>query len=138
MSPTSKSQLKPFFLASGAWAVMGLLWCVLPWSDQAVTSGGWFLLFWGLSMLDLGVISGLVLSIGAWEGVRDRARLGLRVGILVFLKLAVLTIFGLILFLKHGIPQPSLLLGLGTLIVVPLIGGLAWSYQTGSTDRGHR
>jgi hypothetical protein len=43
------------------------------------------------------------------------------------IKLACLGIFGFILFHGHAIPQFSLLWGLGTLVTVPLIGGLWWS-----------
>lgn len=129
MSRKLKSQSTPFLVAAAVWLAVGTGLCALSKAAPTAAAVTWFGFFWGLSILDLGIIWGLVFSIGSWEGARDRARLGLRIGILVLLKLIVLMIFGLILFLKHGIPQPSLLLGLGTLIVIPLLGGLAWSFQ---------
>jgi hypothetical protein len=89
----------------------------------------WFSIFWLLCASDLAVIAGLVLSLVSWSDSMDKVRLGLRVGILVLLKMLFLMIFGVILFRKNGIPQSSLLVGLGTLIAVPLMGGMFWTFQ---------
>jgi hypothetical protein len=92
-------------------------------------SVGWFFLFWILGVADLATIAALVFSMVTWQDTGDRARMGIRIAVLGIAKVTLLLIFGAILFLRHGIPQSSLLVGLATLIVVPLLGGFAWSFQ---------
>jgi len=130
MSLLKNSQFRPFLWSALIWLIIGLVLVSLISSPQGRGSAGaWFFLFWLLGVADLSTIAALVFSIVYWEGAPDKARLGLRMGLLGILKVALLLIFGGILFLRHGIPTSSLLVGLGTLIVVPIFGGLAWSFQ---------
>jgi len=130
MKRSEGKQLRPFFWAGLAWLGMGLVVMGLisaPENRLALT--GWFTLFWLLGMADLATIAALVFSMVTWQDTDDKARMGIRVAILGIAKITLLLIFGAILFLRHGIPQSSLLVGLATLIVVPLLGGFAWSFQ---------
>jgi len=130
MNLSAQAQLRPFLWTGLGWLGLSLTGLsALGAPEQRTVVLAWFVLFWLLAMLDLGTIAGLVFSIVSWEESSDRLRVGIRVGSLAVLKIALLVIFGGILFLKHGIPQSSLLVGLGTLIVVPLFGGLLWSFQ---------
>lgn len=130
MNSIVRAPLKCFLWSGIIWFFLGLgfvLWISIP--DLRWVAGGWFSLFWVLVMVDFATIAGLVGSMLLWQDSSDRARLGVRVAVLGVLKVLWLVLFGAILFLKHGIPNPSLLVGLGTLIIVPLFGGLAWSFQ---------
>lgn len=126
----AKSQWKPFVLAALVWLATGSALAFWMASEDVhwTTLLGWFLIFWLLSSLDLLAIAALVSAMGTWQDGVDRARLGVRLAALAVLKMALLGIFGAILFLNRGIPHSSLLVGVGTLIVVPLFGGLAWSF----------
>jgi hypothetical protein len=130
MKTSEGKQLKPFAWAGGAWLVLGTVGIAALASPEArMASIGWFLLFWILGVADLATIVGLVFSMVTSQNTRDKARIGFRIAVLAIAKVALLLIFGAILFLRDGIPQSSLLVGLATLIVVPLLGGLAWIFQ---------
>ncbi|MBU6375339.1 MAG: hypothetical protein KGQ59_05045 [Bdellovibrionales bacterium] len=130
MSRQKNNQLMPFLGAAGIWLVLGLgLIFFVSDPESRVLAFGWFLLLWFLALADFVTIAALVFSIVYWEGTPDKARLGIRMGLLGVLKVGLLVIFGTILSLRHGIPTSSLLVGTGTLIVVPIFGGLAWSFK---------
>ncbi len=131
----AKQQWKPFSLTALVWLVVGSGLAFWMGSGEVswITLLGWFLTFWLLSSLDLLAIAALVSAMGSWQDGVDRVRLGVRLAALAVLKMGLLGIFGAILFLNRGIPHSSLLVGLATLIVVPLFGGLAWSF--GSEQR---
>lgn len=128
-NPEAK-QFTPFLWAGASWLILGaaLVWFVSH-PEGGAGSLGWFFLFWSLGMADLSIIAGLVFSMVTWQDAHDKTRMGIRIAILGIAKVALLLIFGAILFLRHGIPQSSLLVGLATLIIVPLLGGFAWSFQ---------
>jgi len=130
MRSSEGKQLRPFIGAGAIWLVLGLVGIsVLSGPDARVPSLAWFFLFWLLGMADLATIAALVFSMVTWQDTGDKARMGIRVLFLGMAKVGLLLIFGAILFLRHGIPQSSLLVGLATLIVVPILGGFAWSFQ---------
>lgn len=130
MKSSEGKQLKPFAWAGAAWLVLGMVGImVLSSPESRMMSVGWFFLFWILGVADLATIAALVFSMVTWQDTGDRARMGIRIAVLGIAKVTLLLIFGAILFLRHGIPQSSLLVGLATLIVVPLLGGFAWSFQ---------
>ncbi|MEN9723987.1 MAG: hypothetical protein RJB38_1973 [Pseudomonadota bacterium] len=125
-----KRELRPFFWASFLWLLLGLVLAAGVFSSgNFFKEMVWFVVFWSLGVGDLATIAALVFAITSWGESSDRVKMGLRITILTGLKVTLLLIFGAILFLKHGIPQSSLLVGLGTLIVVPLLGGLFWTFQ---------
>lgn len=139
MNSISSARGKAFFWSAALWLVLGLgVVSSFSASERWWYSAGWFFLFWTLVLLDLALIAGLVGAMVSWQESSDKARMGIRVAVLGLLKVLWLVIFGAILILKRGIPTPSLLVGLGTLIVVPLFGGLVWSYQASSPDRAAR
>lgn len=130
MKTSQGKQLKPFAWAGATWLVLGIAGIVVLTSpENRMASIGWFFLFWILGVADLATIAGLVYSMVTWQDTGDKARIGIRIAVLAIAKVTLLLIFGAILFLRHGIPQSSLLVGLATLIVVPLLGGFAWSFQ---------
>jgi len=126
----SYQQLRPFVWAALGWFIVGtaiVLGFVAP--DLRGSAAGWWTALFALSVLDLTAIAGLVgaLVAGAPEG--DRVRWGIRLLFLGVLKLGAWGVFAALLFGNRGIPNASLLSGLGTLIVVPLFGGFLWTFS---------
>ena len=130
-------QLRPFLLAAGAWLLAGtvLVFVWLPPESRGAGLAWWFALY-ALATMDLGMIAALVGTLldGPPEG--DRVRWGLRLAFLGAMKLAAWGLFALLLFGNRGIPNASLLSGLGTLVTVPLFGGFLWSFVSPSSDSG--
>lgn len=129
-------QLRPFGWAAGAWLVIGSVAVgLLSPLEQRGPALGWWLGLFVLSCLDLGAIAALVgsLVLGPPEG--EKLRWGTRMAMLLLIKLGAWGVFALLLFGNRGIPQASLLSGLGTLIVVPLLGGFLWSFTPASGAR---
>lgn len=126
-------QLKPFLGAALLWLFLGS-GNVLYWVSPEARGTGlvWWVGLYLLGVLDLGMIAALVASLleGAPEG--DRVRWGVRLLFLGALKLLAWGIFAFLLFGNRGIPNASLLSGLGTLVVVPLLGGFLWSFVSPS------
>jgi hypothetical protein len=122
-------QLKPFIAASVLWAATGTVLSLIgvP-ADRWVAALVWWGVFFLFSVMDLAVLAGLVASmlLGPPEG--DRLRWGVRLAFLGALKVVILIAGALLLMRNHGIPNASLLSGLGTLIIVPLLGGGLWSF----------
>ncbi len=136
----SFQQLRPFLLATLAWLVLGTGVVLAALSPESRTSGlVWWLGLFLLATLDLGMIAALVGTLldGPPEG--DRVRWGVRLAFLGSMKLLAWGIFALLLFGNRGIPNASLLSGLGTLVAVPLFGGFLWSFlsPSGGTGPGH-
>ena len=86
-------------------------------------------LLWFLSILDLAVLSklGLVLfSLVNAEGAR-RSALTIQAFFWGAFKIICLGLFVITLLKGQKIPVSGLSLGMGTLVVVPLLGGFLWS-----------
>jgi hypothetical protein len=117
------------------WFALGTagIWALAP-EGQGPLFLGWWSGFFLFSVADLGTLAGLVgaLLTGPPEG--DRARWMVRLGFLGVVKLGLLGVAAFLLTGNRGIPSSSLLSGLGTLIVVPLVGGGLWSFMPPDRD----
>ncbi|MCM2278012.1 MAG: hypothetical protein NDJ89_08030 [Oligoflexia bacterium] len=116
-------------------AITGLVWCLLAapfleWmSSRGLRGFVWFLVIWGISLADLlatGKLVSYVLSLVSDS--KKQAEDAIQAFAWGALKLACFGLLGAIMVVGKSVPTPSLLLGLATLVVVPLGGGLWW-YQ---------
>lgn len=121
-----------FFQVGGLWLVisLGLLFSFGGASGGMSAAIRWFFLLFFLSMADLvalfEVLSG-VLGLMAGE-TKNQMLPVIRTSSWGAIKLACIGILGMVLYHGKAAPVAAVLLGLGTLVVVPLIGGLWW-YQ---------
>ena len=125
--------IKFFLLPSLLWLVIGL--ALNGWLNSADpqlwNSFKWFTGLWVLCLFDLYALSRtLEAALGLMnEESEKRSALTIQAFYWGTIKLACLGIFGTILLKGDSIPATSLLLGLGTLIVVPLMGWYWWSHR---------
>ncbi len=132
MKLTERTETVKLFLpAAMGWLFVGLLLClVFEWGNEALLLNmGWMALFWALCLLDLYALISTVeaaIEVMAQSGEKRSAQT-IRAFYWGSVKLICLGIFGLILFSSHSIPETGLLAGIGTLMMVPLIGGYRWS-----------
>lgn len=97
-------------------------------------AGLWFAAFWCMSVLDLFLIAKTVESLGQLltedgQTPEKKAAWILRASTWGVLKIVCLGLFIFIFVVVTGLPQTSLFLGIGTLVVVPLAGGWLWSQR---------
>jgi len=125
-----------FFLFGAAaviWLVLGeiLCWVFNFDLEQAFLAYKSFLGFWTLSVLDLGILAKFLSSAAHLMDAEEATRPAYAVQALVWGvgKVVCLGLFVLVLLKGHEIPMHSLLLGMGTLVVVPLAGGFIWSQR---------
>lgn len=112
--------------------VAGLWWALsAAWVSNAGSSLSWLSAIWFLCMADLFALAKLVSALLELVGSEneDRKKHGqavIRASSWGAIKLACLAFIGMVLFRGRDIPTYSLLAGLGTLVVVPIFGGLGW------------
>jgi hypothetical protein len=135
----SEKTYVPFAIAAGIWLLTGgfLSWYFGPQEWSVFYSAAWFCVLWTLCVLDLITLSKAIQAAFRLIGqdpnysgeVADQKRPALIVQAFYwgFIKLACLGTFTVILMRAQQIPSSSLLLGLGTLVVVPIFGGFWWS-----------
>ncbi|MCM2322112.1 MAG: hypothetical protein NDJ90_02510 [Oligoflexia bacterium] len=126
-------QAEDFGKAVRIFGVSGLVWGVFAalilglLGAPAGNAWVWLAVIWGISLADLlstGKLVILVLAIASGskknqEGLLQAFAWG-------SLKLACFGLLGVLLIIGKNIPTPSILLGLATLFVVPVGGGLWW------------
>jgi hypothetical protein len=98
-------------------------------TDDLLWALGWTVGLWAVSVADLGVLAKAVsalLELGT-SSLENRGDWIIQASYWGFLKLACLGIFATVLIMGHEIPVASLLTGIGTMVFVPLVGGLWWS-----------
>jgi hypothetical protein len=126
---------------------IALLWLALASAIIGIRGGdarafGWLAGIWALSLADLYALARTVdaalgISASSDQEVAKRAALSIQALFWGTIKLVCLASLGyLLLVVAPAIPQGSLLLGLGTLVIVSLGGGLLWSNQEAGTARG--
>jgi hypothetical protein len=127
------SGIFPFGVVSLIWLILGEVLCTALNTniEQALFAKMSFLGFWLLSVLDLGILAKFLTSAGHLMNAGEHTRSAHTVQALVWGagKIVCLGLFVLVLLKEHEIPMQSLLLGMGTLVVVPLAGGFIWSQR---------
>ena len=123
----------PFLVVGFAWAVFGALVCLqLAPEAQSFFALKWMLGLALVCMTDLMVLAKAVASVIDLMALEHPGHQPKRIVQLMFwstAKFVCLGAIGYILWNGRAIPQCALFTGLATLVVVPLLGGLWWSYQ---------
>lgn len=122
-----KQNLSPFFYVALGWLLLGVIFCLLPGRAEYLS---WLFGLWFLSVFDLFALAKAAQSaINLASGKKDS---GMSVsGFLIWgaLKMICLgAIIGVLFFAKE-VAGSVLVIGVGTLVVVPLFGG-AWWFRT--------
>ena len=93
--------------------------------------GSWIFVLWGFSILDLFAIASLFKAVYALSTAEPEKRGAhvINASVWGMIKLACLGLFGFLLLRGHAIPTRELLLGIATMVVVPLVGGFWWSQK---------
>jgi hypothetical protein len=126
----SRTQL-PFLWTGLIWIAISLAVIVLT-DKPVVECLRWFLLLWALCMFDLLALSKTAgfASLLLTDATADRkAPLTFQAFFWGGAKLACLALLGMVLWLGRNAPSTGLILGISTLLVVPLAGGLWWSQK---------
>lgn len=126
-----RTSLAPFAWVGGIWLLAGVT-LSYELAEPAVRglSVRGFLCLWALSLADLYALAKVVaetLPLAAGAPSRERSARAFRAVFWGIIKLAVLAFFAVFLIKAHSIPKEGLLTGMGTLILVPLLGGYQWS-----------
>ena len=139
MAEAAKEQsiLKPFVLSALVWAVAGFAACKYLSEDAVVLQRNliWLFGLWALCLLDLAALAKTVngmLAIaagGSGPAAENRGAYVIHTFSWGLIKLVCLGIFALVMIKARPIPTAGLLLGMGTLVVVPLVGGFFWSQK---------
>lgn len=123
-----RQALFPFLATSVVWLVLSVGLCAWFSAGHAVA---WVVLLWSVCVLDLYALSRAVgATLGLASGVAEnRGSLVIQALYLGMIKLTSLGILGTILSYGRSIPVTSLLMGTGTLMIVPLLGGFGWGQK---------
>jgi len=125
-------EVAPFLVSATLWLAVGILVCAQAAEPQNIGySIIWFVALWALGIVDLYALTRAIVATSAVMSAAAENRGPTAVQALYWgiLKLACIGIFGAILISVSGIPTSGLLLGLGTLVFVPVVGGFWWSQR---------
>jgi hypothetical protein len=129
----SSSVRKPFGVAAALWAVVAVALCRIFTANHAafILNLFWMVGLYLLSLLDLVALGKTVQGVIA-IAAGNRAASTIHTFYWFGLKLACLGIFILAMMsashLGKATPTPGLLVGVGTVTMIPLLGGLFWSW----------
>ena len=90
----------------------------------------WFLTLWGVSCLNLAALTQAGLKVLGWmrdTGQKHSPALMVQVFFWGTIKFVCLILLGSLIWRSRSVPGMTLVLGLSTLVVVPLFGGYLWS-----------
>jgi hypothetical protein len=128
----NRTEFSAFGFVSLAWLVIAQFICsLLSSQDEFLYASQWLLGFWTISVLDLLVLKKLISSVFKLVSLSQERDLFLSAQALgwgVF-KVLCLGLFIIVLLKGHKIPTHGLFLGIGTLVVIPVVGGLLWSQR---------
>ena len=120
--------LWPFLATGGIWVILGVIASLV--SDRSdLRSIVWFLGVWATCILDFVVTVQLLRQM-----LDGKSAAALTWGTA---KLACLALIGVVLWAGQSAPTRALLMGMATLVVVPLFGGMWW-YQKEQSDGERR
>ena len=129
---TEKVRLEPFLYVAAGWLVVlvGLSVATAP-AGELTHFLAWDFSLWCLCLFDLFALMKTI--VGALKlmsaTLENRGPLLIQTSFWGMIKIACLGIFTVILIKGQAIPTLALLLGVGTLVVVPLVGGYWWSLR---------
>ncbi len=121
----------PFAIAASVWGIFGCAVAIFS-GAPVISSLGWMGGLWLLSLVDLVALAQAISAVVALgSDVRPEHKPALYTQAMTWgaIKLACLGGFAIVLIAGKGAPAAALLLGLGTMIVVPLAGGFFWSRE---------
>ena len=118
----------PFLVVALVWLAFGVItsYFLTQTNAHPWVSVRWMILLWGLVVADLaalaGVMSGMFDQKASFE--KNQVFLIIRTSSWGVIKLACLGLLGLVLYSVKEIPTVALLIGLLTMLVIPVGGGL--------------
>ena len=132
-TPNLNLEIVTFGLVSIVWLVLGEVLCQLlnSTSEKVWFASKWLFGIWILCIVDLYVLRMLVWSVLQILGSNQEKGVlyVIQTAFWGALKLVCLGLFIIVLLKGQKIPLHSLLLGIGTLGMVPLAGGFLWSQR---------
>lgn len=127
-SSDSGRKYKPFLWVGLIWLVLGLsVAFVMPGAYQEkISRVRWVLFLWFLVITDLIALIALVSAAFEWfsGNTKNQTYLIIRTSSWVTIKLACLGTLGWVLYSGRNIPVVALIFGVGTMTVVPILGGV--------------
>lgn len=121
--------LRPFLWASLAWAALSIGVLSFIASDPGESMRSWGIYF-ALALTDLFFLVKTVaalMHLMSDQGAKNRTAYAIQAFVFGGLKLICLGMIGLCLWKLPSTSSGGILFGLGTLVVVPLLGGFLWS-----------
>lgn len=117
----------PFLMTALGWLIISAV-LVIVWTP-ALAHGFYLFLAWSISLFDLYAMAKLGdVVITQINDASNQINVSpIQIAIWGFLKLASLGGLGVLLYLAKDANQFPLLLGVGTLVTVPLVGGFWWN-----------
>lgn len=131
-SQMNRQTVRPFLTVACAWLALGLVLCArFPGEESFSHAFGYLGLLWLVCLIDLYSLARAVGAVLEHSTAipENRGALTIQAFYWGMIKLLCLGILGIILFYGRAIPATSLLVGTGTLVVVPLVGGYRWSQR---------
>ena len=143
----SQGAIFPFLVVGTLWLVLGL-GLSIGFSDferfgsESLNSMKWMVGLWLLCLVDLftaGVALQAAIQVLTGENLSatERAAWIFRATIWGTLKLVCLAVLVVVLIRGQTAPKLALVLGLSTLVVVPLVAGIWWSRKEAKTEPEH-
>lgn len=129
MKDSTQTQLwNPFLKVGVLWLFIGsvLSFTLTKEENHPWVSVRWMLLLWLLVLVDIAALASFVSGMFDWRAgsKKNQVILIIRTSSWGVIKLACLGLLGTVLYRVKNIPPVPLLLGLSTLVVVPIGGGL--------------
>lgn len=122
----NRSTVISFLGASLLWLVLSVAVCLV-----FSVSPKWAIQLWAMSVVDLWALAKALSAVFGLVGVisssQNRQKLVIQAFYWGTVKLACLGLFAVVLIKAKSIPSLSLVIGLGTMVTVPLLGGLIYS-----------
>jgi hypothetical protein len=121
---------RPFYWAASGWLALSLAVASLSVPREDVPrAAAWVVILFVVAAADLVSIARLVSAVFDLMSAtaENRGARIIQASYWGILKLACLGIFTILVFKGQQVPVTSLLLGVGTMVCVPLIGGFLWS-----------
>ena len=126
--PKKKREWAPFFKVGVVWLIFGmtLSYFVTKSNAHPWVSVRWMFWLWLLVVVDLVALASFMSGMFDWKAgfTKNQFLLIIRTSYWGLIKLACLGLLGMVLYSVKEIPSVALLLGLSTMMVVPVGGGL--------------